>query len=268
MKKGNLSFGFNAVVSGQKSSVVDAKPMLIANSTKGKFTVTAPVTKFLGVAAGENIMFVNNIDSIEAAIQAGSQDVINAATELGIDLNTTEGVEAFVREFTVWAIAKGVTLLNSNGTPKSAKVRMTAEDKKAYIVKNGAAIAEANREALLERLGVEDATEEELIAAITVDDIDITCDAQSGSKTATSSNATGIGLQLGFTDNNIWNQMKSDLDEDARAKVNRKYDVLLEDAFEADFNDGAKDIKIKCVPVQFVADEAPVVRGKANESAE
>ena len=170
MKKGNLSFGFNAVVSGQKSSVVDAKPMLIANSTKGKFTVTAPVTKFLGVAAGENIMFVNNIDSIEAAIQAGSQDVINAATELGIDLNTTEGVESFVREFTVWAIAKGVTLLNPNGTPKSAKIRMTVEDKKAYIAKNGAAMAEANREALLERLGVEDATEEELIAAITVDD--------------------------------------------------------------------------------------------------
>ena len=265
MKKGNLSFGFGAVLSGQKSNVADATPQLIANSTKGKFTVTGPVTKFLGIAAGDNVMFVNNLDGIEKAIQAQVPEVIAAAEEMGLDLTTAEGQKAFINENIVWAIAKGEKLYNSNGTSKESAVRMTVEDKKAYIAKNGAAIVEANRDALVARLAeqdVENPTDEELIAAISVDDINITTDAVSGSKTATTSNATGIGLQLGFTDNNIWNQMKSDLDEDARTKVNRKYDVLLEDAFEAEYNNGHETIKIKCVPVEFVSDEAPVVRGK------
>lgn len=264
MKKGNLSFGFGAVLSGQKSNVADATPMLIANSTKGKFTVTSPVTKFLGVAVGENIMFVNNIDAIEQAIQEQIPAVVEAANEMGLDLNTRDGQQAFISANVVWAIAKGVKLLNSNGTSKQSAVRMTKEDKEAYIAKNGAAIAEANKEALLERLGVEDATVEELIAAITVDDINPTTDACSGSKTATSSNGTGVGHQLGFTDNNIWNQLKSDIDEDARVKINRKFKVILEDAFEAPFNNGQSEIMIKCVPVEFESDEEPMVRGKKN----
>ena len=47
---GKLSFGVKAVVSGQKTSVVNADPILIANSTAGKFTITPPVSKILGVA--------------------------------------------------------------------------------------------------------------------------------------------------------------------------------------------------------------------------
>ena len=44
---GKLNFGVQAVQAGQKSSTVNAEPQLIANSTPGKFVVTAPVSKAL-----------------------------------------------------------------------------------------------------------------------------------------------------------------------------------------------------------------------------
>ena len=50
MNLGNkVSFGFSAVVAGQKTSG-NNEPQLIVNSTKGKFTVTSPVTRAMGVA--------------------------------------------------------------------------------------------------------------------------------------------------------------------------------------------------------------------------
>ena len=58
---GKMNFGFTAVQAGQKSSTVNAEPRLIANSTPGKFMITSPVSKALGVAVGENIQFLNNI---------------------------------------------------------------------------------------------------------------------------------------------------------------------------------------------------------------
>ena len=85
-----VSFGFNAVVAGQKTSG-NNEPQLIANSTKGKFTVTSPVTRAMGVAVGEYIQFVNNIDQIERAIQDGNDDIKAIAEELGVDLTTREG---------------------------------------------------------------------------------------------------------------------------------------------------------------------------------
>lgn len=278
MKKGNLSFGFGAVLSGQKTSSVNSTPQLIANSTKGKFTITSPVTKFLGIAAGEHVMFVNNLDAIEAALQENGDAVQALAAEQGIDISTAEGQKEFVKANAVWALAKGVKLYNSNGTEKQSSLRLTAEDKAEYIKKNGAAIASENEDTLVARLAniaVEDVTEEirnqytmdDLIAAITVDDINLTTAAQSGSKTATSGNATGVGLQLGFTDNNIWNQLKADLDEEERTKVNRTYDVKLDEVFTTEFNNGKEVIDIKCVPVEFVSDEAPVQRiGKKSDA--
>ena len=278
MKKGNLSFGFGAVLSGQKTSSVNSTPQLIANSTKGKFTITSPVSKFLGIAVGEHVMFVNNIDAIESGLQENTELVQAIAAEKGIDITTAEGQQEFIRVNTVWAIAKGVKLYNSNGTEKQASIRLTADDKAEYIKKNGAAIAAENTDALVARLaGVaeENVTDEmrqqydmdDLIAAITPDDINLTTAAQSGSKTATSGNATGVGLQLGFTDNNIWNQLKSDLDEETRVKINRVYDVKLDEVFTTEFNNGKEVIDIKCVPVEFVSDETPVQRiGKKSDA--
>lgn len=258
-----LKFGVTAVVSGQKSNVVNAEPQLVANSTNGKFTITAPVSKALGIAAGENVMFLNNIPGVEAAMQARLADLVEWANANGVDLDTVEGQAAVMAEFTQWYIAKGVHLYDSKGNPKMSTERYTEDDKLNYIKLHGAEIVEANREALLERLGVDEATDEELIAAITVDDIESPkFHSMSGSKTATTSNATGVGLQLGFTDTAIWNQLKGDLDKDSRSKVNRVYSVDLANAEKAEYNNGKETVELTVYPITFVSDEAPMVRTK------
>ena len=118
MKLGNkISFGVQAVQAGQKSSTVNAAPQLIANSTSGKFVITSPVSKALNVAVGENVMFLNNIQGVEAAIQARVEDVVNYAAEKGIDINTREGEEQLLAVFTQWYIAKGVKQYDSKGNP-------------------------------------------------------------------------------------------------------------------------------------------------------
>lgn len=264
IKLGNKTkFSFNAVQAGQKSSTVNAEPMLIANSTAGKFVITAPVSKAMGVAVGENIQFLNNIAEVEAAIANRDADVVAWAEENGVDLNTREGQDAALQAFTIWAIAKGNAQYDSKGNPILATERFSKEDKQRYIDAHAAEILEANREVLVERVGDENASDEELIAAISVDDIEAPkYHAHAGSKTATTANATGVGCQLNFTDTSIWNTLKSDLGEDKEAK-NRIYKVLLDEAFDVQLHNGKEYVDVTAYPIDFVEDKDPIVRGKA-----
>lgn len=263
MKLGNkVQFGFNAIQAGQKSSTVNAEPRLIANSTSGKFVITAPVSKAMGVAVGENIMFLNNISNVEAAISQRVEDIVNWANENGIDLNTREGQDAALQAFTVWAIAKGVAQYDSKGNPVMASERYSKEDKQKYIDAHAAEILAENREVLIERNGGEDADDDTLIALISVDDIETPkYHSYTGSKTATTAAATGVGCQLNFTDTSIWNSMKSDLG-DAKEKKNRIYSVLLDEGFTTQVNNGKENVEITAYPLEFVADEDPIVREK------
>ena len=100
MKLGNkIQFGVQAIQAGQKSSTVMAAPQLIANSTTGKFVITSPVSKALNIAVGENIMFLNNIAGVEAAIQQRVSDVVDYCNENGIDIDTREGVDKLLSVF-------------------------------------------------------------------------------------------------------------------------------------------------------------------------
>ena len=78
-----------------------------------------------------------------------------------------------------------------------------------------------------------------------------------GSKTASTSNATGVGLQLGFTDSNVWNALKKDLGDEA-TKKNRIFKVLLDDAVKT-VVDG-KELMI--YPIEFQEDTDPIRVGK------
>ena len=154
MKLGNkISFGVQAVQAGQKSSTVNAAPQLIANSTTGKFVITSPVSKALNIAVGENVMFLNNIAGVEAAIQQRVDDVVNYANENGIDINTREGEEQLLATFTQWYIAKGVKLYDSKGNPVMASERYTKEDKAKYLAEHAMEIVDANRDALIAEFG-------------------------------------------------------------------------------------------------------------------
>lgn len=260
---GKLNFGVQAVQAGQKSSTVNAEPQLIANSTPGKFVVTAPVSKALNIAVGENIMFLNNIAGVEAAVQAKGEDILALAAELGYDLNTKDGEDAMVAHLTQWYIAKGVLQYNSKGEPVMATERYTKEDKAKYLAEHYMEIVEANRDALVEQFG--NLSDEELADKLTVDMVESPkFHAASGSKTATTASTTGVGCQLIFTDSSIWTSLKKDLGDEA-PRMNRVYKVLVDEAQTAEFNNGKENIAITILPIEFKEDVAPVVRTKKAE---
>lgn len=258
MKLGNkVSFGFSAVVAGQKTTG-NNEPQLIANSTKGKFTVTAAVTRAMGVAVGEYIQFVHNIAEIEAAITAGNDDIKAVAAELGVDLTSREGQLAVVKALTQWGIVKGQPMYDSKGNPIMVSARLTEDEKRAFIAKNASAILAENREALIERNGGQDADDETLLGLIELDEIEYPkVPGFTGSKTASTSNATGVGLQLGFTDSNVWSALKKDLGDDA-TKKNRIYKVLLDNAVKTTV-DGKETV---IYPIEFQEDTDPIRVGK------
>lgn len=261
MKLGNkISFGVQAVQAGQKSSTVNAAPQLIANSTIGKFVITSPVSKALNIAVGENVMFLNNIAGVEAAIQQRVDDVVNYATENGIDINTREGEEQLLATFTQWYIAKGVKQYDSKGNPVMASERYTKEDKAKYLAEHAMEIVDANRDALIAEFG--EMSDEELAEKLTVDMVEAPkFHACSGSKTATTASATGVGCQLNFTDTAIWGALKADLG-DAATKKNRVYSVKLDESEEVEFNNGKENVKVTIFPIEFVEDNDPIVREK------
>lgn len=261
-----LGFGFAAVQAGQKSATVNAEPRLIANSTLGKFSLTAPVTKAMQIAVGENVMFLNNIADVEAQVAARNEIVVDWANESGIDLDTAEGQEAAVEAFTVWAIAKGVPMFDSKGNAVMTNERYSKADKEKFIKENAPAMLDALREILIARVGDENASDDDLLAAITVDDVEVpTYQVCSGSKTAASgATATGIGNNLGFTDTSIWNTLKGSLGED-KTKKNRIFAVDLKSGFATEFFDGFKKIAITAYPIEYLSDEDVIVRSKKDD---
>ena len=267
MKLGNkISFGVQAVQAGQKSSTVNAAPQLIANSTSGKFVITSPVSKALNIAVGEKVMFLNNIQGVEAAIQARVEDVVNYAAEKGIDINTREGEEQLLAAFTQWFIAKGVKQYDAKGNPIMASERYTKDDKAKYLDEHKMEIVDANRDALVAQFG--EMSDEELAEKLTIDMVEAPkFHACSGSKTATTASATGVGCQLNFTDTAIWGALKADLG-DLATKKNRIYNVLLDEVQKVDFNNGKENVTIDIYPIEFVEDTDPIVRATKAENAE
>ena len=258
-----FNFGVQAVQAGQKSSTVNAEPMLIANSTPGKFVITAPVSKALNIAVGENVMFLNNIAGVEAAVQSHNEDVVAFAAEQGIDISTREGEDALIATLTQWFIAKGVHQYDSKGNPVMATERYTKDDKAKYLEEHKMELVDANRDALVSQYG--ELSDEELADKLTVDMIESPkFHAASGSKTATTASATGVGCQLIFTDSSIWTTLKKDLGDDA-SKKNRVYNVLLDEAQTAKFNNGKEDVEITILPIEFKEDVDPIVRTKKAE---
>ena len=188
--------------------------------------------------------------------------IVEFAKEKGLDLDTREGQEAVLAEFSEWYIAKGVPTYDSKGNPVLASQRFTEAEKKEFIANNAEAILEANRDALIERVGNPDATDEELIAAITVEDVESPkYHVYSGSKTSTTSKATGVGCQLGFTDTAIWKSLKADLGEND-STVNRVFSVDLDGAQVIPYFNGQKNVDVTIYPITFVEDVAPIRRGE------
>lgn len=278
---GKINFGFSAVQAGQKSTTVNAEPTLTANSTVGKFVITSPVSKAMGVAVGDNIQFLNNIAEVELAVSQRNEIIVNWADENGVDLNTREGQDAAIKHFSVWAIAKGVPQYNQKGEPIIANARYTRDEKIAAILNEidnflGDENIYANMAKVMQN---ESFTKEEFVEVLTSkennDFVNAVKNAAAecvntpkyhsctGSKTSSTGTATGVGCQLNFTDTAIWNALKTELGEN-KYKKNRVYNVLLDDAFETEVPDGSKSVKVTAFPIEYAKDTDPIIREKKN----
>lgn len=263
MKTNSIKFGASVVVSGQKSAVVNAKPELIALTTKGGFMITSPVSKRLGIAAGENIMFINTVAAVEEAIAIKREDVMEYAATNNIDVDSYEGHKQLVSELSTWYIAKAYAKKDKTGEFLQAVVRVSSKEKAAYLSEHIDEFVAENRAALITAHGLdESATDEQIKAVVTVDDVaSPTTIAYEGAKTATTSSATGVGLKLSFSDSSTWDTLKEDIDEELRTKVKRVFKVSLDDAEVIEVPNGNTTENVTIYPLEFSSDEE--VSGKA-----
>lgn len=265
-----LKFGINAIQAGQKSALLNATPQLIVKSTQGQFTITAPVSKALNIAVGENVMFLTNLSGIEAMINARPDELVNYCNEHNWDIDTREGQDALIKDQLTYYIAKGVLMYKKNGEPILGTARVTKEDKAAYIAEHAlemiAAMSEEDKAAFAASKNLEGADDETLAGSLTVEDVPSpTFHAATGSKTAATANATGVGLQLNFTDTAIWDSLKGDLGKENKSSVNRYFNVKLDEAEEVEVNNGKESVKVLAYPLELDGDKAPMVRSKKGD---
>lgn len=252
MEKSKISFGFKAVVAGQKASVSSADPQLTVASTPGKFAITPAVSSLMGLQPGEYIQFADNIGEIEAAIRNRQPELVAWADENGLDLNTAEGVSMTIKEFRILGIFKGVALMDSKNEQRMGNARTSKEEKAAYAAEHRDEIV-----AQLVAAGIE-ATEENILNSVGSKQEP----AFSGSKLASSTDMTGTGLALTFTDSNVWNVLKSDVDKDYRIRMKRVFDVDVKNTIKMPFNNGFENIEVEVFPLINGKDEEVAPREK------
>ena len=251
-KKG-LSFGMGIVNAGQRA--VSEEPELVVVSTPGSFRMTAQVSKALGIAHGEYVMFINNCANIDNAIINKVPEVVAFCEEQGLDIESPEAAMAVHAEFDIWALAKGIAELDKNGNPCTTRVRMTKNDKIKYV--------NTYFQETLEGV-TEDEQKELLVSCIQGDEVVKV----KGSKCANTAALSGIGVTLNFTDSNVWKQLKSNMTDEEATSKNRVYTVDIDNLQEAVVNNGYKDIVVKIAMLTEYKDEEPIRIGKKAEKEE
>jgi len=258
------------VNAGQRA--VSEEPELVVVSTPGSFRMTAQVSKALGIAHGEYVMFINNCANIDNAIINKVPEVVAFCEEQGLDIESPEAAMAVHAEFDIWALAKGIAELDKNGNPCTTRVRMTKNDKIKYVntyfqeTLEGA-LSSSNEElkAALGREGItEDEQKELLVSCIQGDEVVKV----KGSKCANTAALSGIGVTLNFTDSNVWKQLKSNMTDEEATSKNRVYTVDIDNLQEAVVNNGHKDIVVKIAMLTEYKDEEPIRIGKKSEKEE
>lgn len=262
----SMGFGFSAVNAGQRNTVVE--PQVICVSTEGNFRLTPPVSKVLGVGHGDYVMFLNNIDAIDAAIAARVDEVVNFCKEQGLEVGTPEAAIALHKEFDMWAVAKGIVEYDTKGNQKTTTERLTKNDKIKFVTQNfedmlATAMEQADDETK-EALSRDGVTKEEQIDILAAFVTPRELPKYKGSKAANPAGLTGAGTSLTFTDSNVWKQLKADMGEDG-TKFNRVFDVNLEELQDIELSDGYKTVTVKALVLGDYTDKEPARIGKSEE---
>ena len=242
---GKLAFGMNIVSSAKRGAT--SEPELIVNGTTGSFRMTSSLTRALGLANGDYVMFINNVDSIDAAIAQKDESLIAWCEEQGVAMDTTEGAIAIHEAFDVWGIAKGIKEFDAKGNVVKTRVRLTLEDKKQFVEANFDAVYEAamgsGEEELISALTVEGITKEEQIELLANTIKGDEVDKYRGSKCSNSSNFTGIGNTLTFSNSNDWAALKQGCENPK--EINRIYSVDITDVQSVVLSNGFEDVEVK-----------------------
>ena len=253
-----MGFGFSAVNAGQRNTVVE--PQVICVSTEGNFRLTPPVSKVLGVGHGDYVMFLNNIDAIDAAIAARVDEVVNFCKEQGLEVGTPEAAIALHKEFDMWAVAKGITEYDAKGNVKDTTERLTKRDKTKFATAHFDEMYESamqsGEQEVIDALTREGITREEQIDILAGFVVGKTIVKVKGSKTANPAGLTGTGLPLNFTDSNVWKQMKVDLGDEA-TKKNRVYSLNLDEVQDIVISNGYEDVTVKALVLGEYVDKIP-----------
>lgn len=268
--KGNakLSFGLGAVNVAKRNAV--SEPELVVNPTVGGFRITPAVSRALGLTNGGYIMFVSNIDAIEQAIANKDENLVAFCAEENIDMNTPEGVKAIHEAFDEWGIAKGVQMFDKNGNAVKTKERMSKTDKVEYVTNNfddvlKAAIENGEPE-FAASLQVEGITKEEQIKILANAVNPEQVNKYYGSKCSNSSNLSGTGVSLTFSDSAVWGALKEDLGEEAK-KMSRTFEVDIKELREVPYFNGHKEVIVKAAMLGEFKDAENTRKSKGEDDA-
>lgn len=268
--KGNakLSFGLGAVNVAKRNAV--SEPELVVNPTVGGFRITPAVSRALGLTNGGYIMFVSNIDAIEQAIANKDENLVAFCAEENIDMNTPEGVKAIHEAFDEWGIAKGIQMFDKNGNAVKTKERMSKTDKVEYVTNNfddvlKAAIENGEPE-FAASLQVEGITKEEQIEILANAVNPEQVNKYYGSKCSNSSNLSGTGISLTFSDSAVWGALKEDLGEEAK-KMSRTFEVDIKELREVPYFNGHKEVIVKAAMLGEFKDTESTRKSKGEDDA-
>lgn len=268
--KGNakLSFGLGAVNVAKRNAV--SEPELVVNPTVGGFRITPAVSRALGLTNGGYIMFVSNIDAIEQAIANKDENLVAFCAEENIDMNTPEGVKAIHEAFDEWGIAKGIQMFDKNGNAVKTKERMSKTDKVEYVTNNfddvlKAAIENGEPE-FAASLQVEGITKEEQIEILANAVNPEQVNKYYGSKCSNSSNLSGTGVSLTFSDSAVWGALKKDLGEEAK-KMSRTFEVDIKELREVPYFNGHKEVIVKAAMLGEFKDAESTRKSKGDDDA-
>lgn len=268
--KGNakLSFGLGAVNVAKRNAV--SEPELVVNPTVGGFRITPAVSRALGLTNGGYIMFVSNIDAIEQAIANKDENLVAFCAEENIDMNTPEGVKAIHEAFDEWGIAKGIQMFDKNGNAVKTKERMSKTDKVEYVTNNfddvlKAAIENCEPE-FAASLQVEGITKEEQIEILANAVNPEQVNKYYGSKCSNSSNLSGTGVSLTFSDSAVWGALKEDLGEEAK-KMSRTFEVDIKELREVPYFNGHKEVIVKAAMLGEFKDTESTRKSKGEDDA-
>lgn len=268
--KGNakLSFGLGAVNVAKRNAI--SEPELVVNPTVGGFRITPAVSRALGLTNGGYIMFVSNIDAIEQAIANKDENLVAFCAEENIDMNTPEGVKAIHEAFDEWGIAKGIQMFDKNGNAVKTKERMSKTDKVEYVTNNfddvlKAAIENGEPE-FAASLQVEGITKEEQIEILANAVNPEQVNKYYGSKCSNSSNLSGTGVSLTFSDSAVWGALKEDLGEETK-KMSRTFEVDIKELREVPYFNGYKEVIVKAAMLGEFKDTESTRKSKGEDDA-